>query len=204
VANLGINYKDAGRLKEAIPLLEEAYRASGTVPTLRWIEAPLLDAYLKAGMTAEAAKLVHNQVADARKALPRDSSELALALARSSRTLLQLKAYADAEGLLRECLAIREKTEPDSWMTFNTKSMLGAALLGQKKYAEAEPLLLAGYDGMKQRQAKIPPQTPNRLTEAVERLVQCYEGMDKKDEAAKWQKELDAIRAVQKKPEKSP
>ncbi len=27
--------------------------------------------------------------------------------------------------------------------------MLGGALLGQKKYAEAEPLLLKGYEGMK-------------------------------------------------------
>ena len=31
VANLGVNYKDAGRVAEAIPLLEEAYRAATTV-----------------------------------------------------------------------------------------------------------------------------------------------------------------------------
>ena len=48
--------------------------------------------------------------------------------------------------------------------------MLGGALLGQKKYAEAEPLLLAGYEGMKQREAKIPPEGKVRLTEALERL----------------------------------
>ena len=47
-----------------------------------------------------------------------------------------------AEEMLRECLAIREKKEPEAWTTFDTKSMLGGALLGQKKYAEAEPLLL--------------------------------------------------------------
>ena len=44
------------------------------------------------------------------------------------------------------------------WTTFNTKSLLGASLLGQKKYAEAEPLLVAGYSGLKQREAKIPEQ----------------------------------------------
>ena len=32
VANLGVNYKDAGRLKEAIPLLEEAHQAAKTIP----------------------------------------------------------------------------------------------------------------------------------------------------------------------------
>jgi TolA-binding protein len=69
--------------------------------------------------------------------------------------------------------------------------MLGEALLGQKKYADAEPLLLKGYQGMKQREAKIPPQGKPRLREALERLVQLYEATGKKDEAARWRKELD-------------
>ena len=50
----------------------------------------------------------------------------------------------------------REKKEPNAWTTFATKSLLGAALLDQKNDAGAEPLLLAGYQGMKQREAKIP------------------------------------------------
>ena len=52
---------------------------------------------------------------------------------------------------------IREKSQPDVWNTFTAKAMLGA-LLGQKKYAEAEPLLLSGDEGMKQRAKTIPPQ----------------------------------------------
>src|SRR5208283_258415 len=36
----------------------------------------------------------------------------------------------------------------------------------------AEPLLLAGYEGMKQRGKTIPPQGKIRLPEAIERLVQ--------------------------------
>ena len=81
------------------------------------------------------------------------------------------KKYSDAEPNLRECLAIREKTQPDDWKTFNTKSMLGGALLGQKKYVEAEPLLLAGYEGMKQRAKTIPPQASPRIPEALDRLM---------------------------------
>ena len=204
VGNLGVNYKDAGRLKEAIPLLEEAYRASRSVPNLRFVEGQLLDGYLKAGMTTEAAKLVQNQVADACKVLPRDSPQLAGTLTQSSLTLLQLKAYVDAEPLLRECLTIREKTQPELWTTFNTQSLLGAALSGQKKYAEAEPLLLAGYDGMKQREKTIPPQGRVRLLEAVERLVQFYEATDKKEEVVKWLKILDEARSAEKKPAVNP
>jgi hypothetical protein len=82
--------------------------------------------------------------------------------------------------------------------------MLGGAFLGQKKYADAEPLLLAGYQGMKKQQAKIPPQGRARLAEAVERLLQLCEATDRNDEAARWRKELEAVRAAQKKTEKQP
>ena len=97
-----------------------------------------------------------------------------------------------AEKVLRDCLGIREKAQPDEWTTCNTRSALGEALLGQKKYAEAEPLLLQGYQGMEKRQGKIPPPIrAARLKEALQRLVRLYEATGKKDEAARWQKKLD-------------
>jgi hypothetical protein len=108
--------------------------------------------------------------------------------------LLKREKWAEAEPVLRECLAIREKTQPDAWTTFNTQSLLGGALLGQKKYADAEPLLLAGYEGMKQREKTIPPQGNTRIPEAIERLVQLYEATDKKNDAAKWREELEAVK----------
>ncbi len=190
IANLGANYKDADRLADALPLLEEAYRASKQNASLRWTGQALLESYAQAGKTKETVTLIAEFLVDARKAaLPKDSLQLAGVLAQFSLILLQVKAYADAEPLLRECLAIREKTQTDVWSTFNTKSMLGGSLLGQKKYADAEPLLLAGYEGMKQREAKIPPQGKDRLPEAIERLVQLYEATGKKDDAAKWRLE---------------
>ena len=90
-------------------------------------------------------------------------------------------------------MLIREKTQPEGWLTFNTKSMLGGALLGQKKYADAEPLLLAGYEGMKKQEATVPPQGKIRMSEAVERLVQLYEATGKKDEAARWRQQRQAL-----------
>ncbi len=51
---------------------------------------------------------------------------------------------------------IREKSEPKAWTTFRTMSLLGDSLVGQTKYAEAEPLLIAGYEGMKECEAMIP------------------------------------------------
>ena len=111
--------------------------------------------------------MVRESLELSRVTLPNDSPELAGQLATVSMTLLSLKAWDEAEPLIREALTIREKVEPDAWTTFNTKSMLGGALLGQKKYAESEPLLLAGYEGLKQRETTIPEQGKVRLPEAL-------------------------------------
>ncbi len=94
--------------------------------------------------------------------------------------------HAAAEEFLLECLDIREKTQPDVWTTFNTQSMLGGALLGQKKYADAEPLLLKGYDGMKAREKTIPPTGNIRIPEALDRLIELYTATNKPDEVKKW------------------
>ena len=198
VGSLGVTYKDAGRLKEAIPLLEEAHQAAKRFPTLRWVAIQLIDAYAKAGENTKLADLLREQLAEAHKTLPKDSPQLAGMLAQIGSSLLEQKKWTEAEPLLRECLAIREKQKPDEWLTFNTKSMLGGALLGQKKYAQAEPLLLNGYEGMKKQEDKIPPQAKNRLSQAVERLVQFYEATSKPGEAATWRKELKARQDVQR------
>jgi hypothetical protein len=144
------------------------------------------------------AQFALEMLADAKSELPADSPLLAGMKAQAGLALLLGQRWAEAEPLLREALAVREQTEPDAWTTFNTQSMLGGALLGQKKYADAEPLLLAGYEGMKQRQEKITPHGQARAPEAAQRLVQLYEATGKPEEAAKWKKELEALKAAAK------
>ena len=88
-----------------------------------------------------------------------------------------------------ERLALVPKQNSSGWTRFYTMSQLGGALLGEKKYAEAEPLLLAGYEGLKEREAKIPAVRRHCLIEATERLVQLYEVTGKKDKAAETKKD---------------
>jgi eukaryotic-like serine/threonine-protein kinase len=102
---------------------------------------------------------------------------------------LKANKPGEAEPIFRACLALRAKTAPDDWRTFSTKSQLGRSLLAQKKYADAEPLLLAGYEGMKQRESKITPQGKVRLSEARERLLQLYEATGQNAKAEAWQKQ---------------
>ena len=93
---------------------------------------------------------------------------------------------------------ICEKTSPDDWSLLNTESMLGGALAGQKKFQEAEPLLLEGYSGMKDREAKIPPAAKTRLAESLKRLVQLYDDWGKPDQAAEWRAKLEETKAEAK------
>jgi tetratricopeptide (TPR) repeat protein len=188
-ANLGVNYRDAGRLPEAIPLLEGAHRGGRGCAFVAWVGDELLATYERAGRVAEATALAKDNIAAARKALPGDSPKLASAVAGAGTTLLRLGAWADAEAALREWLAAREASEPDDWTTFDARSMLGAALLGQREYAEAEPLLRGGYEGLKQRAGAIPVLFRARPAEAADRLVELYTRWGKPDEAAKWRAE---------------
>jgi len=126
---------------------------------------------------------------EARKRLSSDSPELAYLLAKIGRALLEQEQWALAESHLRECLAIREKIQPDAWTTFNAYSSLGGAMLGQKKYAEAEPLLLKGYQGMKRKEESIPAIGKDRLPEALERLIDLYTATNQPDEVQRWQAE---------------
>ena len=103
--------------------------------------------------------------------------------------LLRQKKWTEAESTLRECLALRQKRAPDAWSTFNAMSLLGGALLGQKKYADAEPLLVAGYEGLKQRARTIPPAGKPRLGEALDRLIEFAIATNRADDAKKWQAE---------------
>jgi tetratricopeptide (TPR) repeat protein len=209
VANLGVNFKDAGRLQEAIPLLEEAYHASHRFPNLRRIGAPLLDAYVKAGNTSEAVGLVQELLAETRKTVPHDSPQLASVLAQAGLTLLTVKAWNEAEPILRECLTLRAKLAADAipqvlpWQVANVRSMLGGALSGQEKFADAEPLLLAGYAGLKENESTIPPEAKIRPAEALQRLLDFYTATGQAEKADEWRKKLEETKAAEEKPKPS-
>jgi tetratricopeptide (TPR) repeat protein len=151
----------------------------------------LAAAYEQAGQLDKAEDWRRQLLAVVKKQAGADSPAYAGELAALGLNLLKQKKQSDAEPVLRESLAIREKTQPDAWTTFNTQSMLGGALLGQKKYAEAEPLLLKGYDGMKAREKTIPKTggAELRIPEALDRLIELYTATDRPEEAKKWRAE---------------
>jgi hypothetical protein len=80
------------------------------------------------------------------------------------------------------------KKRPEDWQGFRAESLLGASLAGQKKYQEAEPLLLAGYQGMLARKQKMRVEDWYHLDRAREWIVELYKGWGKPEEAAGWKK----------------
>ena len=67
-------------------------------------------------------------------------------------TLIAEHKFPDAETITRERLEFLQKRYPDGgWSVFSAQILLGESLLGQKKYAGVEALLLSGYEGMERR-----------------------------------------------------
>jgi serine/threonine protein kinase len=159
-------------------LADRAVEMSGGNPDVRAARAAQYDAQ---GRATEARDDWTKAVAG----YASQTTERANVLALFGHSLIMTGRPADAEPILRECLSAREKLMADSWLRFDAASMLGGALLGQKKFAEAEPLLLKGYEGMLKRKTAMPAHDP-RLTEAVDRLIDLYEATHLLEKANEW------------------
>ena len=150
------------------------------------------------GQLTEAEATNRVALAMRRKLLRKEHPDLAASLDDLACVLRDRGKDAEAAELLQESVGIREKRLPDDWRTFSTRSTLGGCLAAQKKYAEAEPLLLSGYEGLQQRQERLSPLDKPRLKEALERLVQLYEATDRPDQAAEWKKKLTALEKAER------
>ena len=71
-----------------------------------------------------------------------------------------------------------------------TRACSATACSARRKYAEAEPLLLSGYEGLKAREAKIPADRKDRLIEAGKRVVRLYESWGQPEKAREWRAKL--------------
>jgi hypothetical protein len=103
--------------------------------------------------------------------------------------LLETGQYDRAEPLLRSALAWAERQTPGTLVAVQTRSALGAALAGQKKYAEAEPLLRAAYEGVKKARWADGPWGTSVLTDTLDRLAHLETARGNPAEAARWRAE---------------
>jgi tetratricopeptide (TPR) repeat protein len=198
---LASGYRSARKLDRALPLFEEtlALRKAKLGPDHRetlvtWNS--LVSAYQTAGKLDRALPLLRELADLWKRKAGADSLPYAAALASLGLNLLQQEKWSEAETVVREALAIRETKAAADWLTFNTQSMLGGALLGQEKYHDAEPLLRTGYEGMKVRAEKMPAASKPRLAESLDRLIGLAEATNKPDDARMWKEERAKLPAA--------
>jgi serine/threonine protein kinase len=93
----------------------------------------------------------------------------------------------DGERLLREALRLRTDSLPkDHFWVAIARSALGEGLALQRRYAEAEPLLLESYRSLAVSQGEGNPRTRT----ALRRIVHFYEGSGRSDAALAYRSRL--------------
>jgi tetratricopeptide (TPR) repeat protein len=68
-------------------------------------------------------------------------------------------------------------------------SRRASSIAAEGKYLEAEPLLLSGYQGMKQREDQMPPRSKSLLGNAALRLVHLCESTGRPEQSAQLKRE---------------
>jgi tetratricopeptide (TPR) repeat protein len=104
---------------------------------------------------------------------------------------IQQQKSAEAASVLRHALSVLERTAPDSWERFDCQNLLGQSLAAQMQYADAETLILKGYEGMSLRkptaQAAISLATVGGARQAILNLYQAWGQAGKR---AEWASKL--------------
>ncbi|MBP7147023.1 MAG: serine/threonine protein kinase [Acidobacteria bacterium] len=151
-----------------------------SINTIR-AESSLATALEASGDFAGARDAYAGVVERLRAARPADDPDLMSALVGEVSVLLRLGDASAAEPLVREALAVREKTlEAGDWRLSYTRGLLGVALAAQGRIDEAGPLLVASWDGL----AAAPGAPVNRKQFIREQLASYYEAQGQTGKAA--------------------
>jgi tetratricopeptide (TPR) repeat protein/predicted Ser/Thr protein kinase len=193
--NLASTYGLRGQYAQGEALFKQTVdisrRALGAQhPTTLAFVADFASMYQRQGKYSLAESYGAQALAERRHALGLEHPETMASVADLALTYVSQQKFVESEPLAREVLEFERKTLPDDWHRFRAESLLGASLAGQKKYPEAEPLLLEGYREMAKRKAKIDVPNTYHLDLAREWVTRLYQVWGSPDRAAEWRQTL--------------
>jgi len=140
------------------------------------------------GDYAKASALYAQVVAADRQMLGPDHLETAAVMNGWAESLRLAGDPRQAEKIFRESLAIHARVlPPGSWQIAATESLIARCLVDQRRFAEAERMMLEAYPIV---EAKFGPAHP-RSTTVAGRLVALYEAWGKPDQVAEWRAKLE-------------
>ncbi len=193
--SLALLYQAEGKFEPAETLFQQALDASRKTLGLEQqntlsVMNNLADLYARQGRRGEAETMYRQVLEVRRRVLVPEHPRIARVLASLGELKLEQQDHADAEALLRQALQIRDKATPNAWERYYAQSLLGAALAGQRKYTEAEPLLLSGYRGLEQRRDFMPFESRGNVQRARREIFRLYDQWGKSEQAANWRDEV--------------
>ena len=189
--NLAVLYRQQGKYAEAEDLYRKVVDIQRRVmgeehPHVLLTLNGIAVLYERQGREREAEALYGQALAVQRRILGEGHPDT-MGTARNLAALqLGRREYAEAESLLRPLVSAASKESPESWQRFDLESMLGAAIAGQRKFEEAEPLLLHAYAGLSERRESIPAGAASSLESASERIERLYESWNQPAKASEW------------------
>jgi tetratricopeptide (TPR) repeat protein len=190
-------YREAGQLDKALPLAEQtlilkrAALGENHPETLNEL-AGLAVCLSAAGRWDKSLPLYEEVLRKRRDTLGPEHPDTLMSMGGLGAAYRRTSAPERAEAVLRECLELRRRLMPDAWETFYVQVNFGCALVDQKRFAEAEPILIAGFEGLSARAKQIAPSQRHALQAALGAIVVFYERWGKPDEAEKWRSKLSS------------
>lgn len=207
--DLAMMYRALGQQTKAEPLMREALEMNrrlspGDLDDLADCITNLAGIRQSSGENAEAEPLCREALEMYRRLHPADHPHVAYGAHNLASVLEDRGDLAGAVPLYREAAEICQRIYMRDHPLVGYRILnLVRVLVARGDQAGAEQVLLQHCQKLVERNAVSPLKINERIRETFERLVQLYETMDKKDEAARWRKELETIKAAQK-PETKP
>jgi len=225
--NVAFCLDSLGRSPEALPKFEAALEMyqrlyPGDHPDVARGLNNLAGVRQDLGRAAEAEPLYQQALEMKQRLYPGDHPSVAESLNNLASVRYDLGRAAGVEPLFQQALEMRQRLypgdHPQVWLRYNSMSLLGGALLAQvtgddpaaheaalARLREAEPLLLDGFNGMKD-DPRVPTagQTggADRKREALERIVKLYDAWHAAEpdqahdaQAAEWRAKLEEYQA---------
>ena len=142
--------------------------------------------YERRGEYAQAQAFIAQALDGRRHALGADHPETMSSVADLALVYMSQGKLVESEPLAREAVEFTRKNQPEAWQRFGEECLLGAILSGQKKFDEAEPLLLGGYQGMEARKKEMGVPNWYFLDRVRGWIGDLYQAWGKPDKAAGW------------------
>ena len=182
--NLGVLYGRLGRYDEATSLLTRTVEIRRRLfgdehPQLHMDQEQLARVYQAQGKYSASETLFRDLLEKRRRGRGDAHEDTLRTTWNLGASLLKQHKFAEARDILRGALDLYDKQAPEAWARFQCESLLGASLAGLKKYAEAEPLVKSGLEGLLQRKRSIPGGGDSMIADARQALADVSRALGK-------------------------